>query len=83
MKLFTCPSCKNVLYFENTRCEKCSRRLAYLPELNTLSSLEPADGGAPDSSSEFVAVDPAAEGRRVHLCRNYERTRRVQLGRAR
>jgi hypothetical protein len=72
MKLFACPSCKNVLYFENTRCEKCSRRLAYLSELNTLSSLEPADGGEPDGPSEFVAVDPAAEGRRVHLCRNYE-----------
>jgi len=72
MKLFACPSCKNVLYFENTRCEKCNRRLGYLPGLNTLSSLEPADSGAPDSSSEFVAVDPAAEGRRVRLCRNYE-----------
>ncbi|HVQ14539.1 MAG TPA: putative zinc-binding peptidase, partial [Vicinamibacterales bacterium] len=72
MKLFTCPSCKQVLYFENTRCEQCGRRLAYLPELNTLSSLEPADGAKPEAVAEFVALAPAAAGQRVRLCRNYE-----------
>lgn len=29
MKLFTCPGCKQVLYFENTRCEKCGCQVAY------------------------------------------------------
>jgi hypothetical protein len=30
MKLFTCPSCDQVLYFENTRCENCGKQVAYL-----------------------------------------------------
>lgn len=74
MKLFTCPSCGQVLYFENTRCERCGHRLAYLPELQTLSSLEPAsatDAGSETPTSEFVALAPDAEGQRVRLCRNY------------
>jgi len=72
MKLFTCSSCGQVLYFENTRCERCGRRLAYLPERNTLSSLEPADGAASGAASEFVDVAPDANAQRVRLCRNYE-----------
>jgi hypothetical protein len=74
MKLFTCPSCSQVLHFENTRCERCGDRLAYLPELQTLSSLEPVstlDAGAETPPSEFVALAPDADGRRVRLCRNY------------
>jgi hypothetical protein len=46
MRLFQCQSCDNVLYFENTSCERCGHRLAYLPETGTLSALEPAGGGA-------------------------------------
>ena len=72
MKLFTCSSCGQVLYFENTRCERCGRRLAYLPERNTLSSLEPADDAGSDATSEFVDVAPDANAQRVRLCRNYE-----------
>lgn len=30
MKLFTCPSCNQVLYFENTRCQSCGSQVAYL-----------------------------------------------------
>jgi hypothetical protein len=71
MRLFTCPSCNQVLYFENTRCEGCGRRLAYVPALNTMTSLEPADAetGAP---GEFVVLASEAGGQRVRLCRNYE-----------
>lgn len=75
MKLFTCPSCKQVLHFENTRCEQCGRCLAYLPELQTLSSLDPVattEGEAEAAVSEFVALAPEADGRRVRLCHNYE-----------
>ena len=46
MRLFQCQSCDNVLYFENTSCERCGQRLAYLPEVGTLSALEPAGGVA-------------------------------------
>jgi len=41
MKLFKCQSCGQVLYFENTICERCSHRLGYLPNELTLSALEP------------------------------------------
>jgi len=40
MKLFECQSCGQLLFFENRRCEKCSRQLGYLPGANTLSALE-------------------------------------------
>ena len=45
MRLFECQSCGNLVYFENTTCERCSHRLGYLPELATISALEPLDDG--------------------------------------
>ena len=45
MKLFKCQSCGNILYFENRTCERCKHRLAYLPEVGTLSALESAGEG--------------------------------------
>jgi hypothetical protein len=44
MKLFTCQACGQMLYFENTVCEQCGRRLGYLPDAAALSALEPEDG---------------------------------------
>jgi hypothetical protein len=44
MNLFKCQACGQILYFENTICEKCSHRLGYIPEAGTLSALEPHDG---------------------------------------
>ncbi|MEX0759791.1 MAG: putative zinc-binding peptidase [Tistlia sp.] len=44
MKLFECQHCGQLLYFENTACERCGRRLGYLAEAATLSALEPAEG---------------------------------------
>jgi hypothetical protein len=41
MKLFRCQACGQLLYFENTKCEKCGRRLGYIPGAETLSALEP------------------------------------------
>jgi hypothetical protein len=45
LKLFVCQACGNVLYFENRACERCGRRLAFLPERQTLSAIEPAGTG--------------------------------------
>ncbi|MCB1885834.1 MAG: putative zinc-binding peptidase [Geminicoccaceae bacterium] len=42
MKLFKCQHCGQLLYFENTRCERCGHRLGYLPEEGALSALDPA-----------------------------------------
>ncbi|MBV8577414.1 MAG: putative zinc-binding metallopeptidase, partial [Acetobacteraceae bacterium] len=41
MKLFRCQSCGQLLYFENTQCERCGHRLGYIPEAASLSALEP------------------------------------------
>jgi hypothetical protein len=41
MKLFRCQFCGQLLYFDNTRCEKCGRRLGYIPGAEILSALEP------------------------------------------
>ncbi len=40
MKLFKCSVCSQLLYFENTRCEKCGHVLGYEPFQNQLLPLE-------------------------------------------
>jgi len=70
VKLFTCPACTQVLFFENVRCGRCARRLAYLPDHRLLSALDPVPDGAPQT---FVALSPAAHGARYRLCDNYTR----------
>ena len=61
MKLFTCQHCGQLLYFENTSCERCGRALGFLPEYTDLSALEPEGGlGGP----------LAAPARRYRACAN-------------
>jgi hypothetical protein len=43
MKLFECQACGQPLYFENTRCESCGRRLGYLPFVQEVTALEAGD----------------------------------------
>jgi hypothetical protein len=61
MKLFECEACGQPLYFENTRCESCGRRLGFLPHRQDITALDP-DGGLwrPFDDPE----------RRVRLCAN-------------
>jgi len=60
MKLFECQACGQPLYFENTQCGSCGRRLGYLPSLQEVTALE-QDGGvlkalaAPNTSFRFCA----------------------------
>ena len=44
MKLFECQHCGQPLYFENSACESCGRRLGYLVPEATVSALEPDNG---------------------------------------
>jgi hypothetical protein len=44
MKLFECQHCGQPLYFENTHCEGCCRRLGYLPSKEIMAALEPDQG---------------------------------------
>jgi hypothetical protein len=45
MKLFSCQSCGQVLYFENIRCEQCGHILGYLSDIAQISALEPLEDG--------------------------------------
>src|ERR1700743_266514 len=43
MKIFSCQSCNNTVYFENRICGRCGHKLGYGPERETLLALE-SDG---------------------------------------
>ena len=40
MKLFKCQHCGQLLYFENTYCERCGHTLGFWPETVELLTLE-------------------------------------------
>ncbi len=61
MKVFSCQHCGQLLYFENIRCEKCGRRLGYMPSAMTLSALEQ------EGDSWRALADPAIQAR---FCEN-------------
>ena len=65
MKVFHCDHCDQLVFFENTHCIACGNRLAYLPELSRIGSLDPAE----ELQWQCPASD--AEGRRWRLCANY------------
>ena len=65
MKAFHCDHCQNLAFFENTRCTKCQRQLAYLPDLKAMASLDQAADGA------WTSPWPQASGRAYQLCQNY------------
>ncbi|MEZ4682705.1 MAG: putative zinc-binding peptidase [Caldilineaceae bacterium] len=54
MKLFKCQNCGQLLYFENTKCERCGHALGYLWERAALVTLTPAQNG-----QWFIAAAPA------------------------
>ena len=61
MKLFECHHCGQLLYFENTRCERCGHVLGYLPDAAVLSALTEEGGNrwrplaAPEQLFRFCA----------------------------
>ncbi|MBB3973108.1 zinc-binding metallopeptidase family protein [Hansschlegelia beijingensis] len=65
MKLFSCPSCDQVVFFENVLCERCNHALGYEPETNAMLALEPADDGG------WISVGRHADGRPWRYCENY------------
>lgn len=62
MKIFHCDHCEQLVFFENTRCVKCERGLAFLPEVMDIVSLEPAGEGLFRSRGQRAAF---------RLCQNY------------
>ena len=66
MKVFHCDHCAHLLFFENTHCVHCDRRLAYLPELGVVGSLD-----GTDDPELFTSPLPRSEGRAYKICANY------------
>jgi hypothetical protein len=64
VKLFECQNCGQLIYFENTQCERCGLALGFLPNTQVMTALEPnADG----------TYTPLADRRRnVSYCNNYQ-----------
>jgi hypothetical protein len=67
MKLFRCQACAQVLYFENTRCERSGHALGYLPEEVELSALEPLEPAGDGTARWRPLADPNSE---VRFCAN-------------
>lgn len=65
MKLFDCQVCRQTLYFENIRCEKCGHRLGYEPLSGSMLALESETEG---DSPVFEEAGPGT--RRFRLCAN-------------
>jgi len=63
MRVFACQACGQLLYFENVRCERCSRLLGYLPDRGTISAIEPMQ------EDQWKALASKA---RYRLCKNRE-----------
>ncbi|MDB5612944.1 MAG: hypothetical protein JWQ22_597 [Devosia sp.] len=63
MKLFSCGSCGNTVYFENVSCEQCGHALGYAPDLIEMLALDP-DGG--------VLVNVADRTGRFAYCANHQ-----------
>ncbi len=66
MKNFHCDHCGNLVFFENSVCLNCKRKLGYLPDLGFMASLEPAEGG-----NLWQSPAIKAKGRSYRLCRNF------------
>jgi hypothetical protein len=65
MKVFHCSHCEHLVFFENTVCVRCQHRLAYLPDLETVGSLDPV--------GEDLWRCPINERYLYRLCENYNR----------
>jgi hypothetical protein len=64
MKIFSCESCGNVLYFENRACGRCGHALGYAPEQRSLRTLA-ADGRlvqANDGRPRLLCANAAQDG---------------------
>jgi hypothetical protein len=75
MKLFTCPKCQQVLFFENVQCTRCGQMLAYLPDQAVVTALEPEPGSSSDGAPALVPTHATGRSgvrrRRYRLCANY------------
>ena len=77
MKLFSCQSCQQILYFESVQCTKCSHTLAFLPDRGLVSAIDPVSPSKPPLlPTGTTAAAPwwtvaGDVGAKYRLCKNY------------
>jgi hypothetical protein len=75
MRIFHCDHCHQAIFFENTVCGKCGHKLAYLPDLEVVASLDPAGGRSSEVGGPMPVLwnspIPRAKGKTYRLCGNY------------
>jgi hypothetical protein len=64
MKTFNC-ACGELTFFENVACVVCGRELGFLPDVLTLSTLDPAGNGT------FKSTDAKLGNQLYKKCQNY------------
>lgn len=64
MRVFHCDRCRNLLFFENSRCVSCNAEVAFVPE-HGLVALESSD------ADRYRSLRPSLDGQLFRLCRNY------------
>ncbi len=67
MRIFNCDHCEQLVFYENIRCLKCTRPLAYLPDLEEISSIEHVGG------NHWKTPAKEAAGRKYRPCENYSK----------
>ena len=84
MKLFECDACGQPLYFENTHCENCGRRLGFLPHRQDMIAVEAEGEGEelevvrkPEPSSPLLSQRGI---RRLQLAHFNGKRRQLLLG---
>jgi hypothetical protein len=65
MRLFACPSCSQIVFYENVVCERCNHALGYEPRSNRMLALEQDDGGL------WTSVGHKSDGSKWLYCANY------------
>ena len=65
MRIFHCDHCGHLLFFENHACVGCGRRLAFLPDIADIGSLDPGEAGT------WVSPLDGASPAGYRLCANY------------
>jgi hypothetical protein len=70
MRVFHCDHCHKPIFFENVVCGNCGHKLAYLPDLKVVASLDPIS--KPNGSGGLWTTPvPRAEKQTYRLCENY------------
>ena len=63
MKLFSCSTCGQTVFFENVRCTRCRATLAYLPDVGVMSAMT-------EEGDQLVASARQANGAKYRFCMN-------------